>query len=381
MVVDDPPLDEEPFVSIVLPVYNERSVIDRLLEACTSIDYTNYEVIVIDDSTDPQMLEKLIRWKGHPRVKVLHREGRDGYKGGALNKGLSIADPKCSYVLVFDADFVPPKDIIQRMLGDFTGEEIAAVQGYQWHMLNANENWISKAIRVLFSFSNLVELVARSRLRSFLQLTGSVMMIRKKVLEELGGFAASMTEDWELTLRLYLHGYKIVYDENIKALAECPSRVKYFMKQQMRWAEGHTRDFVQNAFRILRSQHLSRLQKVDFMFVGLVYVQAILFLIGNLNLILVFFTSSMALDVFLSYFGLFYLAYAGLTLPFAMTVALRLENSCREIFWVPYALALCYLAVPFVAFATLRGLLFKRGNWIRTPKTGRITLRQRLESF
>ena len=74
-------------------------------------------------------------------------------------------------------------------------------------------------------------------------------------------------------------------------------------------------------------------------------------------------------------------AYVALAFPIFIAVALHLENSHRDILWVPYALTLCFVAVPFVAFATLKGLLCKRGNWLRTPKTGRITLRQRLESF
>src|SRR5439155_19043689 len=92
VLVDDPwrrmgeirlPADRQPFVSIHLALYNEGHVVDRLLEACTSFDYENDEVIVADDSTD-ETVEKLKRRKDPPRVRVIHRSSRKGFKGGAL---------------------------------------------------------------------------------------------------------------------------------------------------------------------------------------------------------------------------------------------------------------------------------------------------------
>src|SRR5437762_9554726 len=157
------PADRQPFVSIHLALYNEKRVVDRLLEACTSFDYENYEVIVADDSTD-ETVEILKRWDDHPRVRVLHRETRKGFKGGALQEALGRMNPRTEYVLIFDADFVPPADAIWHFLDYFgrlgrrldkgnhapsangvpvNGDRLAAVQGYQWHMLNASENWVT----------------------------------------------------------------------------------------------------------------------------------------------------------------------------------------------------------------------------------------------
>ncbi len=99
-------LPKQPFVSIHIPFYNEKRVANRILTACTNLDYDNYEVIVVDDSTDEttQILEK---WKSHPKVKVFHRTHRTGFKGGALKQALAGMDPKTEFVIVFDADFIP----------------------------------------------------------------------------------------------------------------------------------------------------------------------------------------------------------------------------------------------------------------------------------
>jgi len=72
-------LEKHPFISIHLPFYNEKKVADRILSACTSFDYPNYEVVVCDDSTD-ETIEILEKWKSHPKVKIIHRQTREGFK-------------------------------------------------------------------------------------------------------------------------------------------------------------------------------------------------------------------------------------------------------------------------------------------------------------
>ncbi|MGI0084091.1 MAG: glycosyltransferase family 2 protein, partial [Nitrososphaerales archaeon] len=160
----DPNID--PFVSVLLPTYNEANVVSRLLHACTTLDYPDYEVIVIDDSTDGTLAE-LQKWKSHPRLKIIHRKERVGWKGGALNEGLRNLNPRSTHVIVFDADFVPPGDIITRFLKHFEKPEVEVVQGYQKHDLNSDENWITKGIRIFHSTAYRIDLEARGRLNAF----------------------------------------------------------------------------------------------------------------------------------------------------------------------------------------------------------------------
>jgi len=84
----------------MIPTYNEPNVVDHILRACTRLDYEPYEVVVVDDSDDQVTLRLLERWKEHPRVKIVHRDHRTGWKGGALNEGLKHLDPRSEFVLV-----------------------------------------------------------------------------------------------------------------------------------------------------------------------------------------------------------------------------------------------------------------------------------------
>src|SRR3989475_6235019 len=163
-------LGYHPFVSIHVAAYNERRVIERLLTCLDQRDYPDYEVVVVDDSTDEsvQILEK---WKGRPRFKIGHRNSRLGFKGGALREALKVMDPRTEYVVIFDADSMPFPDSIERFLPYFyepiesnqegqrpiRREDVAAVQSYQWHVLNKSESWLTEAVRAEYAGSYMVE--------------------------------------------------------------------------------------------------------------------------------------------------------------------------------------------------------------------------------
>lgn len=243
-------LKRKPFVSIHLATYNEKRVLNRLLTAVTSMDYENYEVIIVDDSTD-DTIEVLNQWRNHPRLKIIHRQSRSGFKGGALQEALKISNPKAEFVLVFDADFIPYPDTITQFLKYFqntTGNldprvvaksKIAAVQGYQWHVLNKSENWVTRGVRSEYAGSYVIERSGEEIYSGLKQIAGSVYMIRADVLKRMG-WGTSITEDFQLTLRLYEQGYKVVYTPYIQAPAEAVSTIKRLIRQRMRWAEGHS---------------------------------------------------------------------------------------------------------------------------------------------
>src|SRR6202171_4462451 len=111
-------LGYHPFVSVHVAAYNEKRVIERLLIALEQLDYPEYEVVLVDASTDDPGLF-LERWKDKPRFKILHRNSRKGFKGGALSEALRVTDPTAEYVVVFDADSVPFSDSIDRFLPHF----------------------------------------------------------------------------------------------------------------------------------------------------------------------------------------------------------------------------------------------------------------------
>jgi len=407
--------NHQPFVSIHLPFYNEKNVADRILNACTSLDYENYEVIVADDSID-ETVEILKKWKDHPKVKVIHRESRKGWKGGALNEALKRMDPRAEYVMVFDADFVPPSDIIQQFLpyfgnntnGNHNGNnhlngnhsngndrtvskdeyqriiekleqwyqkrELAVVQGYQWHYLNAGENWLTKGIRAEYSSSYVIERTSQELIGSMKMIAGSVFMIKADIIKK-HTWSTSMTEDWELTLRLYLDGYKVSYTPYIQAPAECPSTIPQLAKQRMRWAEGHTFNVKKYFWEVFRSPKISTREKLEFVYYAPYYLQSFIFMIGTF-----FWFLSEAMHQYLPFwtqvFGWSLLLSNLLSLPFMGLTGLFLEKNVRRDFaGILSFIVMSYILVPFQAYASLKGLLEKKegGTWIRTLKTGKIT--------
>ncbi|TMD38755.1 MAG: glycosyltransferase family 2 protein [Chloroflexi bacterium] len=376
-------LGYEPFISVHIASYNEKRVIERLLECCAAFEYRNYEVIVVDDSTD-ESTDILARWQARPGFRIIHRTSRDGFKGGALQEALRYTDPRTEYIVIFDADSMPFPDSLQRFLAYFyqrrngdplkKRDEVGAVQSYQWHVLNKSESWLTEAVRTEYAGSYMVERPYQEALGSLKMIAGTAYMIRADLLRQLG-WGRSLTEDWELTLRLYCLGYKVVYTPYAETPAECVSTFSRFVRQRMRWAEGHTFNVRKHFASIVRSRYLNLTEKVEFLFYSTYYLQASLFLLGNLSWLLAELVFRVHVPQWTAMLGWSLLFTNLLALPLMNVSGLVLEAAPRKDFGgVLGALALSYMVVPFQAYAALKGLFEKEeGPWFRTPKTGRIT--------
>ncbi len=375
-----------PFVTIFLPIYNEVNVIDRLLAAVTTTDYPNYEIIIADDSTDKSMVPHLKLWQ-EKGIKVVHRNVRVGFKAGALNNAMKFMDKRSRYLVLLDADYVPQSDTVSKLLEDFSRGEVSAVQGYTKHTLNASQNAFTKSVSLAFSSYCLSDIAARRKLNGFLPLAGSAFAISKESLVKVGGFnESSITEDWELSTRLVANGYRIVYDESIGVAAECPSTFNALVKQQMRWAEGIVRDTKNNFFKMVYSKKANGMKKFDYLFYGFSSINGVW---GSLSYVLtayVFLISQgiiVALGVDrsliagLGFYGQFLLFIAPVYIPigliFSACVGLYRENRLSHLPWCTYLFMVSLTLSPFIAYAGIKGLIFQRGSWARTPKTGRLT--------
>jgi len=364
----DPPPS---FVSVMLPVYNEPNVVDRLLKACTSFNSPPYEVLVVDDSNDGATTEKLKAWLNNPKVRLIHRDSRKGWKAGALNVGLDHVDPRSTHVLIFDADFIPPKDLVSRFIERFRDDKVAVVQGYQRHDLNAEENWITKGVRVWFSLYNMVELNGQNRLGLFLPLTGSVFMVRTDVLTKLK-FEDVTDEDWNLTMRLYENGYKIAFDPTLAASGECPSTLRRLLKQHARWAEGHSRTFRDHFLKIWRSKFLKLREKVDFVFMGYTFLNCILIVSLTAAWLITMMFPGRYLPTPIVQTSMLLLLASVPAAIIASIIALSMEGAKKDIRKIPYAWLASYVVTPIVAYAALKGLFTRKGYFHRTYKTGKI---------
>jgi exosortase/archaeosortase family protein len=382
-----------PMISVHLAVYNEERVVDRLLLACSKLDYPNYEVVVVDDSNDGTV-SLLKEWilkqleSAKPKFKIIHRDNRKGFKGGALNEALKHTDPRAQYVVVLDADFVPDPGLLRKFIGYFilhgpngngnggtkyADGKLAAVQGYQWHALNRAENWLTRGVSCEFSGSYMVDRTFQEVAGTMKMVAGSVYMIRADLLQKYG-WSESITEDWELTLRLYEEGYKVLYTPLIQAPAECPSTLGKLIRQRMRWAEGHTFNVKKHFLSVLSSRKIGVREKLEFLYFAPYYLQSLFLIIGTFF----WFTSDVVLGAKLPFltaeFGWALVITNLLALPFMSLAGLFLERRARKDFGgVASQLVLIYALSPYQAYASLKGLVEpSEGSWIRTFKTGNV---------
>lgn len=360
------------FVSVLLPIYNEPNVVDRLLKACTSFRSPPYEVIVIDDSNDGLTRKRLASWRDHPKVRVLLRDSREGWKGEALNVGVDHTNPRSTHVLIFDADFVPSEDLMDRFLERFAEDNVVAVQGYQKHDLNAEENWITKGVRVWHSLYNMIEMNGLGAVGNCVPLTGSVYMVKTDVLRELR-FNGIITEDTDLSMRLYENGYKISFDPTLSASGECPSTLRSLARQQMRWAEGHTRIFRKHLLSILRCKFLSLTDKLNFFLFGYSFLNSVLVTILMATWIMTSIFPSYFLPIPFVYAGLLFFLASVPSAILASFVALYMEGAKKDFGKIGNAWLLNMLLTPAMAYASLKGLLKGEGAFNKTGKTGRIS--------
>jgi cellulose synthase/poly-beta-1,6-N-acetylglucosamine synthase-like glycosyltransferase len=238
---------ELPFVTIQLPTFNEQYVIDRLVDACCRIEYPRdrFEIQVLDDSTDEtvEVASEIVAkyaegTAGLPPQPIyyLHRTDRYGYKAGALDAGLKTA--KGELIAIFDADFVPPPDWLNKVINHFAEPGVGMVQT-RWTHLNRNYSFLTQVEAILLDGHFVLEHGGRSRAGVFFNFNGTAGMWRREAIEEAGGWQHdTLTEDTDLSYRAQLKGWKFKYLQDVECPAELPIEMTAFKTQQARWAKG-----------------------------------------------------------------------------------------------------------------------------------------------
>lgn len=235
-----------PSVTIQLPIFNEQFVIDRLIEACCNLDYPRdrLEIQVLDDSTDEtrQVARTIVErfrdgCNGEPQpIVYIHRTDRHGYKAGALDNGLKTA--KGELIAIFDADFVPPRDWLLRVVHHFSDTGIGMVQT-RWTHLNRDYSFLTQVSAILLDGHFVLEHGGRSRAHVFFNFNGTAGMWRKVAIAEAGGWQHdTLTEDTDLSYRAQLKGWRFKYLQDVECPAELPIEMTAFKTQQARWAKG-----------------------------------------------------------------------------------------------------------------------------------------------
>jgi cellulose synthase/poly-beta-1,6-N-acetylglucosamine synthase-like glycosyltransferase len=237
-----PQLSPLPVVTIQLPLYNEMYVADRLVQSVCALDYPPelLEIQVLDDSTDETrgIAEAAVRRFASQGVdiKYYHRTDRTGYKAGALEAGLQVA--RGEFVAIFDADFLPSPDFLQRMMPHFGDPKVGMVQA-RWGHINQDYSLLTKIQSILLDGHFVLEHGARHRGGCFFNFNGTAGVWRREVIADAGGWQHdTLTEDLDLSYRAQLRGWRFVFVPDVIAPAEVPVEMNAFKSQQHRWAKG-----------------------------------------------------------------------------------------------------------------------------------------------
>lgn len=234
--------DELPVVTVQLPMFNERYVVEGLLRKVTAIDYPKdkLEIQILDDSTDDtwelckQQVE-LYRAQGFD-IKCLHRVDRTGYKAGALEAANEVA--RGEFLLILDADFRPEPDILKVVMPYFTDEKVALVQT-RWGHLNRNKNMLTRLQSIFLDGHFALEQTVRNRSGRFFTFNGTAGVWRKCAISDSGGWEHdTITEDMDLSYRAQMRGWRFVYLNDYVTPSELPEDMDGFKTQQHRWTKG-----------------------------------------------------------------------------------------------------------------------------------------------
>jgi cellulose synthase/poly-beta-1,6-N-acetylglucosamine synthase-like glycosyltransferase len=231
-----------PVVTVQLPLFNERYVAGRLIDSVAALDWPRelLHIQVLDDSTDDTVdicraRVEALRRAGYD-IEHLHRTERTGFKAGALAAGLLRA--RGELVLILDADFVPPADLLRSMAGHFEDPGVGMVQ-VRWEHLNREQSLLTRIQALLLDGHFVIEQTARAGSGRLFNFNGTAGLWRREAIVQAGGWQHdTLTEDLDLSYRALLRGWRFVYLVDRVAPAELPPDMNAFKSQQFRWAKG-----------------------------------------------------------------------------------------------------------------------------------------------
>ena len=259
-----------PKVTIQLPVYNELYVVERLIDTVAQIRYPadKLEIQVLDDSTDESFdiaAERVAYWKSEG-VDITHvkRPERVGYKAGALAYGLQYC--KGELTAIFDADFLPEPDFLERTIPHFNDPKVGVVQT-RWEHLNEDYSLLTRLQAFGLDAHFSVEQRGRNAKHHFINFNGTAGVWRNKCIEEAGGWQSdTLTEDLDLSYRAQLKGWQFLYLERIGSPAELPAAMNALKNQQYRWTKGAAECAIKNLPRVLKAKSLPFSTKLHALF-------------------------------------------------------------------------------------------------------------------
>ena len=369
---------EVPYVTIQLPLYNEKYVVERLLNNIATIEYPKdrLEIQVLDDSTDESVLQtkdqiEELRANG---LDIIHitRVNRKGFKAGALKEGLKIA--KGEFIAIFDADFLPKPNWLLKTIPYFKDEQIGVVQT-RWGHINRNYSMLTKVQAFALDFHFILEQVGRNFGNHFINFNGTAGVWRKSCILDAGDWQGdTLTEDLDLSYRAQLKDWKFKYLEDVETPAELPVVISAARSQQFRWNKGAAENFQKLYWRLFTDKTVSAKTKFHSFFHLLNSSMFLLVLLVAILSVPVLFIKNNNPD-FSWYFNV--IAFFGLsTLIFFISYWLTYKKihgggfknfiSFIGMFFTFFSVAMGFSVHNSVA--VIEGHLGKKSEFVRTPK-------------
>ncbi len=360
-----------PMVTVQLPLYNEPTVVERIIDAAANLDWPHdhLQIQALDDSTDRTTALARSRVEFHQArgvdIELIHRSHRSGFKAGALANGLTAA--KGEFVAIFDADFVPAPDFLQKMMPHFAAHSIGFVQA-RWDHL-PTQAWPARALAIGVDGHFIIEQLARNRSGLPMIFNGSAGIWRRACIEASGGWQGdTLCEDMDLSLRAAMQGWQCVFVPDVAVPQEEPEHIVNLKTQHGRWAKGGAQCLRKLTLPLLRSS-LSVAQKAG----GLIYLSGYAAHVMMMIVILLWLPLALRPALF-QHMPLTFLGVGGLGLPLEYVLSqltLYGRQGWRKLLLLPFLMALGFGLAFNNGLHVVEGLFGRSGGeFKRTPKRG-----------
>ncbi len=370
--------NDTPKVTVQLPMYNEMYVAERIIEVVSQFDYPSdkLQIQVLDDSTDEttELIAKKVAEVAAKGINIqhIHRVDRTGYKAGALDAAMDRVEGE--FIAIFDSDFEPYPDFLQKTMPYFKNENIGVVQT-RWGHLNKSYSILTELQAFGLNGHFAAEQGGRNAAGHFINFNGTAGIWRKKCIEDAGGWEHdTLTEDLDLSYRAQIKGWKFKYLEDVVSPAELPITMSALKNQQHRWMKGGAECFVKMWKTILTAKNVKisdRIHGLSHLFNSSVFIFILILSLftlpvlhikdsfSDLNYIIRFGSFFIISTVFLMYY--YWLAYRDKT-----------EN--KVLFFMKFFVRFFQFLIVSMGLslnntvAVIEGWLGIKSSFVRTPK-------------
>lgn len=241
----DQTVKEWPFVSVLIPAHNEAKVIARTVQSILDLNYDHekYEIIVINDNSSDnsvEILEKIQRDNPKRLLKVINTDSIYGGRGKSNALNIGLAQSKGSFVAIYDADNTPERDALKELVKSLIKDPKAGAVIGKFRCRNKNRNLLTRFINLEGIYFQWMAQAGRWQLFKLCTIPGTNFLIRRSILEKLGGWDTdAITEDTEISFRIYRMGYHIGFCPHSVSWEQEPETLPVWFKQRKRWVKGN----------------------------------------------------------------------------------------------------------------------------------------------